>query len=265
MKKYVCLFTILLVSATSFAQRDENIGKYFQFLENIQLEKCDAVGSGSGTKVIISRDIQFTIVSSTAADYVIFILSKPKDDAFNKKYFNTAYVAKTTKTNDPDIYFLLPREAFSTKCKSRLKKNSLSVGLVNLPIKARFGSKKKTDGIYNKDFLISSDVSLGFSIGYKRKWSEENGLNLLGGISVSSIQVDSSITKGYATSATNASALTGHVGILFETNNFQFGIFTGIDFLAGQMGKEFLYKKDPWLGIAIGFSLFKAKSTKETQ
>lgn len=263
MKKYVSTITAVLLYISSIAQTDENIGKYFQFVENVQLSKCDAIGTAGGGNDIIMKDIQFTIVGSTTTDYVIYILLKSGDATFNTRYFNSGFVAATT--TQPNIYFLLPRAAFATKCKTRLKKNSFTVGLVNLPIKARFGSKDKIDEKYNKDFLISSDVSLGFSFGYKYKWTEANGINLLAGVSLASIQVDSSITKGYATSATNASALTGHVGVLFEVHNFQFGLFTGIDFLAGQMGKEFLYKKDPWLGIAIGYSLFKTKNTKDTQ
>jgi hypothetical protein len=129
----------------------------------------------------------------------------------------------------------------------------------------RFGSSDRVDNIYSRDFLLTNDVSLGFSLGYKRKWSETWGLNFLGGFSLTSVQVDSSTTKGFYKSAANASGVTGHVGVLIENDNFQFGVFTGIDHLAGAAGKRWIYKNQPWVGVAIGYSLFKTKSTNERQ
>jgi|CXWL01.1.fsa_nt_gi hypothetical protein len=264
MKKILLPFVFLLLTKNIFGQPDRNVGKYFQFLENIQLQKCDAIGGVIAGTVVILRGIQFRIDATAGNDYVIHILRKGGDVTFNTKYFLSTFAVGITKPQ-PDIYFLLPASLFNSKCKLRLTKNSFTIGLVNLPIKMRFGGNEKENGNYSRNFLLTSDVSLGLSLGYKRKWNDDWGINFLGGISLSSIEVDSSTTKGYAKSASNISSLTGHVGLLLENNNFQFGVFTGIDFLTGEVGRNWAYRKKPWLGIAIGFSLFKTKSPTDTQ
>jgi hypothetical protein len=112
--------------------------------------------------------------------------------------------------------------------KTPIYKNSFAIGVVDIPVRVRFGSSEKEAGTYKRNFLLASDVSLGISFGYKRKWNEDWGLNILGGVSLSSIQVESATIKGYAKSASNISSLSGHIGFLIENNNFQIGVFTAL-------------------------------------
>jgi hypothetical protein len=77
--------------------------------------------------------------------------------------------------------------------------------------------------------------------------------------------VDSFSTKGIATSATNNAAITAHLGTLYQIDNFQIGLFTGIDFLAGEIGVNWKYRRKPWFGIGLGYSIFQAKRTTDTQ
>ncbi|UKJ06185.1 hypothetical protein [Solitalea lacus] len=265
MKKIYLSLLFVCFTFFAFCQVDKNVGKYFEFNENVSLEKCDGIGNTIAGSEIINAGVQFKIDGTATGGYVIHILQKGSDVAFNTRLYLSSFSAATLKNSLPDRFFLLPLQTFNTKCKPRLTKNSFTIGTVLLPIKMRFGSSSKVENIYNKDFLLTNDVSLGFSIGYKRKWSQEWGLDILGGFSVTSIQVDSSTTKGYYKSASNASGVTGHFGILLENNNFQFGLFTGIDYLTGGVGKQWIYKDQPWVGIAIGYSLFKTKSSQDIQ
>jgi hypothetical protein len=265
MKKIIFLCIFLNSIINTYGQVDKNVGKYFEFNENVSLPKCDGIGNLTAGTEIINAGVQFRIDGTAAGGYILHILQKNNDVNFNSRLYLSSFTAATPKNSIPDIFFLLQLQTFNTKCKPRLVKNSFTIGTVLLPIKMRFGSSKKIDNIYSKDFLLTNDVSLGFSFGYKRKWNENWGINFLGGFSVSSIQVDSSTTKGYSKSLSNASGVTGHVGLLLEDNNFQFGVFTGIDYLTGAIGKQWLYKSQPWVGVAIGYSLFKTKTMQDTQ
>jgi hypothetical protein len=267
MKTTLTIFYLFLLSACCLGQIDKNVNKYFEFTENVILGKCNGIGRPptAPDSEIINSGIQFKIVGTSVGGYIISILFKPGDSVFNTRLYLSSFSATTPPNPSPDIYFLLPLEIFNTKCKTRLTKNSFTIGFVTLPIKMRFGSKHKIDEIYTRNFLISSDVSLGFSIGYKRKWREDWGINFLGGFGIASVEVDSSTTKGYAPTAANTSAVTAHFGSLLENNNFQFGVFVGFDFLTGEVGKKWIYKDKPWLGVAIGYTLFKTKSSDATQ
>jgi hypothetical protein len=266
MKKIILTIALVISWILSFSQIDNNVGKYFEFTQNVSIQKCDGIGNlvTPATSEIINVGIQFRIDGTALGGYVIHILQKGSDVTFNSKLFMSNYTV-TTKNRLPNIFFVLPIETFNTKCKSRLTKNSFTVGTIILPIKMRFGSGNKIDNIYSKDFLVTSDVSLGISMGYKHKWNSDWGINFLGGFNLTMVQVDSSTTKGYYKSASNASGVTWHLGSLLEYNSFQFGVFTGIDYLSGGVGKKWIYKDNCWLGIAIGYSIFKTKSGNDSQ
>ncbi len=75
--------------------------------------------------------------------------------------------------------------------------------------------------------------------------------------------VDSLTTKGNLTSSTSAASFSPHLGFIFDYQSFQFGLYTGMDFLDGEPNKLWVYRNKPWMGIGIGYSLFKTE-TKRT-
>ncbi|NTS41925.1 hypothetical protein HRG84_13495 [Flavisolibacter sp. BT320] len=169
------------------------------------------------------------------------------------------------KTRDENYrYFLLARSDFDAKCEERQPKNQFSLGAMTLPIKVRFGEKDKNGE--NKSYSsFTGNISLGLSFGLKHNYTRRFAVNYLAGFSLSAIPVSSETTKGFIENETNQAAVTWHAGVLTEIDNFQIGIFTGIDYLSGKIQKEWVYRNKPWLGVGIGFSFFNTKSTTDKQ
>ncbi|HNP23740.1 MAG TPA: hypothetical protein PKM63_18870 [Panacibacter sp.] len=173
---------------------------------------------------------------------------------------------ETSFPTDPSKYrkFVMTRDEFDKNCEEKVPKNQLSIGAVTLPIKVRFAN-----GLEGNDKVYSSfegNVSVGLSAGLKRNYRNGKYSTIaLGGIALSSIPVDSTTTKNFVAGKTNASAVTIHAGFLFSIDNFQIGIFTGIDYLSGEINSKWDYRNKPWVGVGIGFSFFNAKKTTDTQ
>jgi hypothetical protein len=268
MKKKV-VFSALLVLLVTICSRANEIGKTYMFERPTQLVKCDIAGNNPGTSLWHSSGILFKIDGiATTGQFIIHILPLWSDIAFTQTNYLTTYATvwdRKGMTPQPDIFFLLPVADFNNNVQQRIK-GDFTVGLVNLPIKMRFGSRKLVDDQYTRDFLLSNDVSLGLSFGIKlskprAKWSA----SIVTGFALCSVQVDSSTTKGLIKSAQNASGVTIPLGFFIEHNDFQIGAFSGFDFLTGPVGRKWLYADKPWLGIAIGYSLFKFGDGTKTQ
>lgn len=222
---------------------------------------------------IILKGTLFEIVKVVESSdmFVIRIFYKNKDIDFNARYTG---LSKDTVTKQEQIfYFLLPKKVFETKCKEALVRHSFTVGALLLPIKMRFGSGKtvtttsqgSTQSIttHPRNFQISSDVNVGLMIGYKYRKTENRILSLLAGISISSVPLTPETTANAISSSTNASAVTVSTGFLYQIDDFQVGMFLGLDFLSGEIAHKWVYREKPWLGIGLGFSIFSTKSTKE--
>lgn len=269
MKNIVCIMCMhLFMLADAQGSRQDNIGKYFGFSQNISLITCDGVGGNPRSAIIIPQGKRFIIKGIINQDYIIQVLEDGSDVSFNQVYYNSGYNKAAGVIIRPAasyIYFLLPMADFELKTEVIIPTCGFTLGTMVLPIKMRFGSNEKVDGVYNKDFLIANDVSLGFNFGLKYRLSQNLYINGLLGVGISTILVDSSTTKGYFKSATNTSGLSTHAGLLFEIENFQIGVFGGFDFLTGAVQKSWIYSGDPWMGIGIGYSLFKKKNTSDSQ
>lgn len=74
---------------------------------------------------------------------------------------------------------------------------------------------------------------------------------------ISSIGIDSANTKGITKKATNLSAFTILGGFLLSWKNLNITLNSGLDFLGnGDSKLGWIYNKQPWFGIGIGFNLF---------
>jgi len=260
----------------------------YYFVTSATLQQC----SGDGTVPKdnpISTDIgsgaQFKITKILASgDFVIHIsvAKKPGPHVKDVAAFNSNLVYKaTTNTGqkqgdsgkggnspfspDPSnyIYLYLPATVFNASCDLPLKRNAFALGALTLPIKIRPG-EKLSNGTY-RDFSFESDISIGLSIGYKFAPNKHDAYNILTGIDLTSVPVTPETTNNAVTAATNLSAITWHLGFLFQIDNFQIGAFTGIDYLAGNTGRQWMYRNDMWLGVGLGYSIFSPKKTTDTQ
>ncbi len=257
MKKLLLLFFVL---ATLELFSQENIT--YEFKYGIQLNECNALGSPTGGSEIINKGTDFKIEQiQSNGDYIIHIIkfkNVEKTDGLNAKLvFNSDETRKL---------FLLPKSSFidGAEIKYVVPKHSFTFGAVTVPIKLRFGSKDD-NGNRKRYFDFTSDVNIGLSAGYKLRPNRNDNfaINFLGGVSITSVEVDEQTTDSFVSTNTKAAAFTPNLSIVFEAKNFQIGIFSGIDFLSGELSDNWIYQNKPWLGIGLGYGIF-SKDKKES-
>jgi hypothetical protein len=144
----------------------------------------------------------------------------------------------------------------------------LSVGSMVLPVKIRPSVKR--EGTTRVPFDFSTDVTLGTTAGIRLRMSkyQRNYVNFLGGIGITTVLVDSTSTKGIIReSNSRAGAFTITIGALLEFDSFQFGVFTGLDYVGRSLsidGKSaWDYQGKPWLAIGLGYQILSRNDEKK--
>ncbi|RKR84240.1 hypothetical protein BDD43_4470 [Mucilaginibacter gracilis] len=163
------------------------------------------------------------------------------------KYDKLAYVDSWAN----NMQFFIPLEDFNDNCESIYpKNNSFTWGFLSLPIKVRFGNA-------SGPFTVEEKVNFGISLGYKHQYVSKiyRASNILGGVSIGSVKVNNQSDP----TITSASALSFSGGYMFQYDKFQAGIFTGLDYAYSAPG--WAYQGKPWIGFAIGVSLFGESKT----
>ncbi|MFC5046212.1 hypothetical protein ACFSTE_04415 [Aquimarina hainanensis] len=257
--KMVLLSIILLISVTSFSQED----KVYKFTFGMELEECDALGTRNRKKEVLEKNTEFVIERILAnGNYVIHVLKyrKVKKD----EGINARLVYKDDKSRK---FFFLPKNSFepNTEIKYDTPRHSFTFGTITVPIKLRFSSRDKEDRRENY-FDFRGDVNIGLSAGYKLRIGKKKdfSLNFLAGASITSVEVDEQSTKGFVSTNTKVSAFTPSFNIVFEKKDFQIGVFSGVDFLSGELGDKWVYKHKPWLGIGLGYGIL-SRDKKESE
>ncbi len=272
------IFTILTLgfALVSFGQDTKNLGKSFVMKQNYLAPKCDAVGNNpTASSDALERTFIVIIEAMTSSGYVISVPTFTKTDRpdLNEKFVKTPTVKEVKsgsgeKTNamqsEKELYFFIPFTDFDKVCEKPTSHNSFTVGIPTIPAKLRFGNGGVGDDA--RYFRFEGNLSLGLSGGWKYSFGEDNkyAINTLVGFTVASVAVDSLTTKGKVNSNTSAASFSPHFGFVFDVQSFQFGLYTGIDFLYGEPNKYWVYRNQPWLGIGIGYSLFKTEGNKTT-
>ncbi len=168
-----------------------------------------------------------------------------KNETLSKfKYKDLAYIDSWAN----NMQFFISLKDFNDKCESIYPhKRGFTWGFLTLPIKARFGNSKAP-------FTFEEKINFGISAGLR--WQHVNRVysasNLLGGVSVGGVKIDKD---------NSASALSFSAGYMYQYDVFQIGIFTGVDFIDKSAGVSWGYQGKPWVGFAIGFSLFGENKT----
>ncbi len=152
--------------------------------------------------------------------------------------------------------------------------NNFTWGFLTLPLKVRFDNNRH--GIFD----FEQNLNFGLTLGAKHQFvSHENvSLNYLFGVSVVNAPLNDAspatpeipatattpeIPAKAASPATTAPALSFSFGSMFQYDKFQIGLFIGKDFV-GDNAYKFAYQGKPWIGIAIGVSLFGEGQTTAT-
>lgn len=275
MKQTLTILT-LCFALTSFGQDTKNLGKSFVMKRNYLAQKCDAVGANlTASTDPLARTFIIIVESMTSAGYVIRVPKFPKSNRINlNDKFVISPAQNEVKTADgvitkaaqveKELYFFIPITYFDSVCGKPISNHSFTVGIPIIPAKLRFGNGGKGDDA--RYFRFEGNLSLGLSGGWKYSFGEDNkyAINTLVGFTVASVAVDSLTTKGRVNSNTSAASFSPHFGFVFDVQSFQFGLYTGIDFLYGEPNNYWVYRNQPWLGIGIGYSLFKTDGNKDS-
>jgi len=156
--------------------------------------------------------------------------------------------------------FVLPLSIFNSACKLYYgRKYEFNWGVMSLPIKVRFGNQG------DKYFDFDEKLNLGFVFGLRNQIPSkiEQSVNYLLGVGITSVKTDSlSLRSGKNPSNPTGTALSVNGGILYQYESFQVGLFLGMDFIPGTVGRDWKNQGKPWLGIAVGVSLFSRNTTQ---
>ncbi len=156
--------------------------------------------------------------------------------------------------------FIMPLASFNQQAQAYYgKQRGFSWGVMTLPIKIRFGNAG------DRFFNFEEKINLGFSAGIKQQIQSrtEQSINYLGGFGVVSAKTDSvSLKPGfYDSKHLSEIAFSFNLGVLYQYESFQIGIFAGKDYLASTLGRQWRYQGKTWIGLAIGISLFSKPSS----
>lgn len=158
-------------------------------------------------------------------------------------------------------HFLIDLEDLDGKCGPyNGNGNEFTWGAVTIPIKMRFG-----DG-NNRYFSFEPAANLGLFAGYRRqiRGAKVQAINLLFGTSIGSVTLrteDFFLSSGAERDTTGqytgtALGLSASIGLVYQIESFQIGLFTGSDFLPSKVGTYWRHQGIPWFGVGIGFGLF---------
>lgn len=173
-------------------------------------------------------------------------------NAYYIRFRNLAYVDSWGN----NMKFFISLKDFNDKCESIYPKlTSFTWGFLTLPIKARIF----------KSFLFEEKVNFGVSFGCKwqRPTTVYSAHNLLFGVSISNVKIDSaSVAKNYSSSLSATSAFTFSGGYMYQYDKFQIGAFIGMDYISNNSNIGWKYQGIPWIGVGLGLSLFSENQTK---
>ncbi len=144
------------------------------------------------------------------------------------------------------------------------------IGVATVPFKLRKGFSKDTTVVPSD---ASASINVGIYIG--RKWGSghffadktksRNAFSFtVGGFAAPAIipiSADNSfpvsdpvLTKQLKAKTNQAGVSFGGLGV-FSINDFNFGLYFGVDYAFGPIGKNWYYQGRPWVGFGIGYKL----------
>lgn len=259
MRNIFTLLASLLFSFNLFANSEDYLNKTFVLISNYNAVNCNGAGNPTTGNSLLEQGFLLKVNGIIGSNFIVSLSSEftggntVEQTAYNLRYYKNA--------NNEYLYFLVDTIAFHRIRKQPKVLTTFTVGIPTIPVKMRFGNGGTGDD--PRFFRFEGNVSLGLSGGVKFSYGNKKqyGTNVVLGFTVASVQVDSTTTKGKVNANTSAASFSPHLGLVFDFNKFQFGLYSGIDFLYGSPNKEWVYRNQPWLGLGIGYSLFNVGET----
>ncbi|MCM5530632.1 hypothetical protein [Parasegetibacter sp. NRK P23] len=254
---------LMLIMSTCYLNAQTNIrdGRHI-FNYDVSLTQCNFDGSAiaGATAERIEANTIFYVKNIVGSDYIIQI-AKFTSNTASAKALNTKLVSTATGS---DIFFKLPQrsseDSYELNAERLEKKGLFTVGAATTLIKIRPGREEPKDG-YNIYSEFGNDFNIGISAGWKFKPYRRTQLShsLVGGLSFSSIKVTPYTTQDFIQSEATQGCVTFSAGYVFEYNKFQVSVFSGIDVMSGEIGRKWIYRNRPWLGLGFGFQIFRGQ------
>lgn len=137
-----------------------------------------------------------------------------------------------------------------------LVKGKWGFGILTLPIKVRIEGGSEDDNT-KRYFDFEGGYNLGLAV--TRRVFGQNIAEIKGHIvfclNTSQVEVTPKTTNNIATSEQNNIAISPTLGFIFQfKNDLQIVAVTGIDYLSGEIGSNWIYRNKPYFGIGIGFA-----------
>lgn len=263
MKQFILLILFFLIFLPSHSQtgsqsqEDMRYGRHI-FEYDVVLTKCNLDGNpvnGSDPQVIEDGTIFYITRIVGNDDYIIRIAKYTKGTKKDAK--NLAFVENS---KGKPFYYKITSSQYNSDASRLEKKGTFTVGAATTLIKVRPGKKEAKDG-YNIYSEFGNDFNIGVSAGWKFQPYRLMDLShsIVVGLSFSSIKVTPYTTRGYIDSESTQACLTFSLGYVFEYNKFQFTPFLGLDVMSGEVGRNWIYKNRPWIGLGFGYQIFRSQ------
>lgn len=292
MNKIAILLTII-VSSSLFAHglktgKDSSFkNKIYVFYYNSNIQECDGAGNilmnETNSPKIAYKGSTFTVEDEIGDVLVIKfgVWNLPKQR--NKQYYSEQLSKRSNYNfkNNPELsfkkhsfesirYFRITKEEFNNSCTQYVPKIEVSqfwkridftFGTLTIPFKIRSLDKP------NK-LVFTPNLSIGGAIYSQYKVSEDFSFGFVGGISVSSITLDSASTEGvvkvnHSGNSRPSLTFTGQFLAAYKTINLTVGLGWDYINIATNIERSWIYQGKPWLGIGIGVSLFNEGTAPE--
>jgi hypothetical protein len=180
----------------------------------------------------------------------------------NKVFVNPYLRKKNGEFGERDVYYF----KLKNRQKIRLSFPEITVSTLTIPIKYRF-----KNGEIPEDFstAFNANFFLGYSWGITSFFHQEKVDNKSNtGKFTTGLLLGASVTEINASNTKHAAEpLIGDVkynkglacvglGATYSLNKINVGLFYGWDYAIGESADKWNYNKKPWLGVAVGYSLF---------
>lgn len=231
------LNSLLLFGQASFTKKQYK----YQFAVECPIQKCTINGKKIDSSEFVAPPGSKFIVVDAKGDILIirfFISNKWSND---KSIISDDYNSYS--------YYLISKFQFEFK--------AFPLGTSDYDIV--FGSVYTPMKIRAKPFDFTKDFTVGTTFGIRKNIDKEKqlGVDLLLGVGLSSISLDSFSTSGKVNRPIEVLSFTPALGIVSEVGNAQVGIFCGTDLLNSQNDFKYnwLYQGKLWWSFGIGYSL----------
>jgi hypothetical protein len=246
------LLILTFISSESFAQQDGTtyhlrIGRWLPIYD-------PSLAAGSritNQQELVLNSYAFTLLAEADGGYIIQILNF-KGSGGEANALNAKFVQATE--DSPIKFFFITKDDWTNFVEEQLRRNGITFGLTNVPIKIRPKNQNETHRKRNLDF--EGNVNLGLSIAWYFKQNDETTFYSTGGIAITQIGIDQVNTNNKVLQPEARSGFGYFLGVVYQNKGFQVSALMGWDYAAGEISDYWVYQGKPWVGVGLGIGIF---------